>query len=285
MKDGTLRANRAAHLTKLRHLYTIPGPVPDEVTEFEHNAQIGSHTHKVKIYVPAKKPASGSPVILMLHEGGWCMGDLSDEDQNCRLFSRDLGAVCVNVDYALAPEYEFPAGLVDVGHVVEWCRLTAHPDSLILPGDLRQGFIIGGTSAGGNLAAAECQSTRDRAMDPPLTGQFLCVPALLWPTAVPEKWRSEYRSRFESKSDPVFRLDTKGDQDLVEMLKPNVSSPMFSPLLHANLRDLPPAFFQVAGLDPLKDEGLLYERVLRENRVPTQVRLAKESVRFRLILT
>ena len=35
----------------------------------------------------------------MYHEGGWSMGDLTDEEVNCRLFCRELGAVCVNVEY------------------------------------------------------------------------------------------------------------------------------------------------------------------------------------------
>ncbi len=36
---------------------------------------------------------------MMYHEGAWSMGDLTDEEVNCRLFARDLGAVCVNVEY------------------------------------------------------------------------------------------------------------------------------------------------------------------------------------------
>lgn len=201
------------------------------------------------------------------------MGDLTDEDQNCRMFARDLGAVCVNVDYRLAPEHKFPAGLLDAERVVKWCAETASPSSSILPGDLKQGFIIGGSSAGANLAAAVCQNARDHRISPPLTGQFLCVPALLWPWAIPSKWESELNSQYTSKSDPVYPLDGKAEQDLCEILQPNIWSHRFSPLLHTNLQDLPPAFFQVAGLDPLRDEGLLYERLLREeNEVKTRVR-------------
>lgn len=245
------------------------------MTETTHRVPArDGHNIPVKIYVPVKKPPAGSPLIVMLHEGGWVMGDLSDEDLNCRMFSRDLGAVCVNVDYRLAPEHKFPRGLEDAYDVVKWCTSTASPDSGILPGDLSQGFIIGGASAGGNLSAVVCQLARDDGLDPPLTGQYLCVPALLWPDSVPEKWKSEYRSQFESKSDPVFQLDENEAKALIETLGSETGSPLFSPLLHPNLRDLPPAFFQIAGLDPLRDEGLLYERVLREeNDVATLVSL------------
>ena len=104
-----IRANRALHLEKLRHLYPIPGPIPDEVTETMHDVPTRDGSSiRVKVYQPAKGPPDGppdgppnggSPLVLMYHEGGWCMGDLTDEDLNCRMFARELGAVCVNVEY------------------------------------------------------------------------------------------------------------------------------------------------------------------------------------------
>lgn len=96
-----MRASRAEHLQKLRHLYPIPGPIPDEVTEtmVEAPARDG-YSIPIRVYQPVKgAPEGGSPLIVMYHEGGWCMGDLTDEDLNCRMFSRDLGCVCLNVDY------------------------------------------------------------------------------------------------------------------------------------------------------------------------------------------
>lgn len=95
------RASRAAHLERLRHLYPIAGPIPDSVTESIHNVPTqGGSSIRVRVYQPvAGPPAGGSPLIMMYHEGGWSMGDLTDEDMNCRMFARDLGAVCVNVEY------------------------------------------------------------------------------------------------------------------------------------------------------------------------------------------
>ena len=96
-----MRARRAEHLQKLRHLYPIPGPIPKEVTETMHEVPArDGFSIPVRVYQPVKgPPEGGSPLVLMYHEGGWSMGDLTDEDQNCRLFARDLGCVCVNVDY------------------------------------------------------------------------------------------------------------------------------------------------------------------------------------------
>jgi acetyl esterase/lipase len=103
------------------------------------------------------------------------MGDRTDEDLNCRLFARDFGGVAVNVEYRLAPENKFPIGLNDCWDVIKWCTEEASPSSSILPADLKLGFIVGGASAGGNLSAVLCQLGRDERLDPPLTGQYLCV--------------------------------------------------------------------------------------------------------------
>lgn len=198
-------------------------------------------------------------------------GDLSDEDMNCRLWSRDLDAVCVNVEYRLAPEHTFPTGVNDAWDVVKWCAATASTSSDVLPADPRKGFIVSGASAGGNLAAVMCQLARDEGLDPPLTGQYLCVPALLWPDVVPSKWEKDYRSRSESTNDPVLKLNPEASKDLISALKPDTASPLFSPLLHPSLQGLPPAFFQLGGLDPLRDEGLIYERELRELGTETKM--------------
>jgi acetyl esterase/lipase len=98
------RASRAAHLEKLRHLYPIPGPIPELVKETLHDVPTRDGASiRVKVYQPLSGPPDGgSPLIMMYHEGGWSMGDLTDEDLNCRMFARDLGAVCVNVEYRYA---------------------------------------------------------------------------------------------------------------------------------------------------------------------------------------
>lgn len=262
-----VRHNRAAHLASLRHLYPISGPIPDDVHESLHHAPArDGYDIPVKIYVPTKALESkpGRPLVVMFHEGGWTRGDLTDEDLNCRMFAKDLGVVCVNVDYRLATEYVFPYGVNDAYDTVKWCAAKASPSSEILPADPRQGFIVGGASAGGNFAAVMSQMARDEGLNPPLTGQYLCVPALLDEHVVPERLKSEYRSRTESVYDPVIKIEPGRGKRKLEQLKVDPADPRFSPALHPNLKGLPPAFFQLGGLDPLRDEALIYERLLRE---------------------
>ena len=95
------REHRAAMLREKHHLRYLAGAIP-EVTEQDRSIPVRDGSEIiVRVYQPVNSAvrADGSPLIVMYHEGGWSMGDLSDEETNCRLFSRDLGAVCVNVEY------------------------------------------------------------------------------------------------------------------------------------------------------------------------------------------
>ncbi|KAF2113935.1 Alpha/Beta hydrolase protein [Lophiotrema nucula] len=262
------RAERAEHLSKLRHLYPIPGEIPNEITETLHNVPTRDGVSiRVKVYQLVKgPPEGGSPLIVMFHEGGWCMGDLTDEDMNCRMFARDLGAVCVNVEYRLAPEHVFPTGWNDCWDALNWAvenseKLNAKPT---------RGLIVGGASAGGNLAAAMALQSRDTKLDPPITGQYLCVPVLLHAYHVPEGHKDIYRSRWDNVSDPVLRT-VQGVDDVV---KPDIDSYLWDPYNHKDgHKGVAKAYFQVGGLDPLRDEAVLYDRLLRDAGVLTRFEL------------
>ena len=96
------RRTRAEHLARLRHLMPLGGkPIPEvEESDIQIPTRDGEELH-VRIYTPqdSKRVPGGGPLILMFHEGGFTSGDLTDEELNCRLFSREFGAVCGNVEY------------------------------------------------------------------------------------------------------------------------------------------------------------------------------------------
>jgi acetyl esterase/lipase len=137
---AALREHRAAMLKEKWGLRYIPGPI---VEVMEHDRRIPMRDNSditIRVYTPVKKKPGGSPLIVLFHEGGWSMGDLSDEEVNCRLFSRDLGAICVNVEYRLAPEHPFPTWINDAWDALQWCAQNAAD-----PGaDPSRGFIVGG---------------------------------------------------------------------------------------------------------------------------------------------
>lgn len=74
----------------------------------------------VRIYRPEKAPAGGSPLIVFYHGGGFVIGGLENEVLNCRNFTNKFGAVCVNVDYRLAPEHPFPTPVNDSWDACKW---------------------------------------------------------------------------------------------------------------------------------------------------------------------
>lgn len=121
---------------------------------------------------------------------------------------------------------------------------------------------MSGSSAGGNIAAVLSLLARE-SKDIPLTGVYLGLPIVVHPDAVPERFVKGYLSYEENKNAPI--LCQKEIAALVSAYMPDPLSPLYSPLLwpsgHAGL---PPTYFQVCGLDPLRDDGLIYERMLRE---------------------
>lgn len=266
-----IRIGRAERLRPLRQHYPIPGAIPHHV--HEQDIQIPARdgtTIPARTYTPVDKitaPPKGRPLYVAYHEGGWALGDLTDEDMNCRLYARDLGAVCVNVDYRLAPEHQFPVGIKDCWDALQWIAKHAYD----LGANPKAGFIIGGASAGGNISAVLAHLARDEKLDPPLTGHHLVCPALLPPAYVPEKYKHLYISYTENDHDPVLG-GNKFDKGLYEapIVKEVVKADLDDPLINvfankSGQEGLPACYLQVCGLDPLRDEGLIYERVLRED--------------------
>ena len=124
----------------------------------------------VRVYRPAGG-ATGLPVVLNHHGGGWVLGSTETCDWLCSTVSRAVGAVVVSVDYRLAPADPFPAAVEDAYAALEWCaghgaELGADPSRLAVMGD----------SAGGNLAAVVCLLARDRS-GPAIAQQTLIYPA------------------------------------------------------------------------------------------------------------
>ncbi|KAK3683033.1 hypothetical protein LTR37_020631 [Vermiconidia calcicola] len=215
-----------------------------------------------RVYSPEKPPADGSPLVVLFHGGGWCIGGLENEELQCRLMTSKLGVTAVNVDYRLAPEHKFPTPVHDCHDATKWAASNASS----LGADPSKGFVIGGTSAGGNMTAVVAHQCRDDKMSPPLTGCLLMIPAYCHVDSVPEKYKKDYQSYEQNKNAPI--LTQKAIDLFTDNYIPNASDrkdPLYSPLLwptgHANL---PPSFFQICGQDPLRDEALIFERIMRE---------------------
>jgi acetyl esterase len=211
----------------------------------------------VRVYLPL--PAAGpAPVVVWFHGGGWVIGSLDTGDTVARALCHGLGAVVVSVDYRLAPEHPWPAGLEDAAAVLRW--IADYPEE---HGGDPQRVLVGGDSAGGNLSAVLAQRLRDTR--PALMGQILIYPA----TDLDMDRSDRYPSMQENASGYV--LTPEAVRWCVQTYLPSgadVDDPRISPARCADLTGFPPAVVAVAEFDPLRDQGVAYASALRQAGVP-----------------
>jgi cation diffusion facilitator CzcD-associated flavoprotein CzcO/acetyl esterase/lipase len=195
------------------------------------------------------------PMLCYFHGGGWVLGNQSSDDSLCRDLCARSDTVVISVDYRHAPEARFPAAVDDAYDALTW--VADHADELgCIPGQL----VIGGWSAGANLAAVATHQSRD-AGGPALVGQLLLCPVT--------DGSSERPSYTENGEGYIFTAalmrwfwDQYADPD-------DRFNPKVSPLL-GELAGLPPACIVTAEFDPLRDDGLAYVEALAAAGVPVQ---------------
>lgn len=188
------------------------------------------------------------PAVLYAHGGGWIMGGLDGVDRICRRLALHADVTVISIDYRLAPEHRFPAGLHDCADVLRWVRgeaaaLDVDPSRIAVAGD----------SAGGNLVAA--LTLLDRESTPPLRAQVLIYPVLdaTLSSAYVQSFRGPPLSRRHCQLLVEQYLGPRGD----------ASNPLASPLLADDLSKLPAALVLTGGADILANDGMRYvERLL-----------------------
>jgi acetyl esterase/lipase len=200
----------------------------------------------VRVYRP-KESAGPVPGVLLIHGGGFIIGSVEAEHAGAAMTALQTGAVVVSVEYRLAPEHPFPAGLHDCYSALVFLAGTA--------GDLGvdpERLALYGASAGGGLAAATALLARD------LGGPSLCFQMLHIP---------ELDDRLETPSMRTFVDSPLWNRPLAELSwkaylgagadRADVS-PYAAPARATDLSGLPPAYISTAENDPLRDEGILY---------------------------
>ncbi|KIW94284.1 uncharacterized protein Z519_05600 [Cladophialophora bantiana CBS 173.52] len=239
----------------------ILGEPPPEVkqTELQYPTEDGTQL-RAKLYQPANPPKNGSPLIVMYHGGGFCIGAPEGEEQTCRNFVQAFGAVCISASYRLAPQFKFPYAPKDSWDCLKWAAANAKSWGA----DPSLGFVIGGTSAGGNITAVLAHVARDEKLSPPLTGQYLAIPAVLPEKKVPKAYEQYFLSYQQNRNAPV--LPVAAIDMFMRGYEPDEDDGVwYAPFNHPKgHKDLPPTLFQIDGMDPLRDEAIIYERVLRE---------------------
>ena len=210
----------------------------------------------VRVFTP--EGTGPFPAYVYFHGGGWWMGNIAMTEGECRHIVRDVGCVVVSIDYHLAPEHKFPIPVEDCYTATTW--VVEHAVELAVDPER---VAVGGSSSGGNLAAAVCLMARDRS-GPLLSFQLLQNPVI--------DRNFETPSYYQNSDGYGLTRDTMSwFWDLYLNEPSDASNPYAAPMQARDLSGLPPALVITAEYDPLRDEGEEYGRRLQAAGVPATV--------------
>lgn len=200
------------------------------------------------------------PCLLFIHGGGMVFGSIEEADLQVQRVVTGAGCLAVSVGYRLAPENPFPAPLEDCYMGLRWTR--DHAGEI---GADRDRIAIGGTSAGGGLAAGLALLARDRG-EIPVCFQWLIYPML--------DDRNVTQSSHAITDPRVWNREANLHGWRAYLgVEPGSGgvSPYASPARAEDLRGLPPAYIQVGTQDLFVDEDVTYAQRLMQARVPVEL--------------
>ncbi|KAI0151074.1 lipase esterase family protein [Pestalotiopsis sp. NC0098] len=257
-------------LEEFRKVPYKPPPLPTNVPMPGHDLKItedmvtvrDGHAIAIRVYEP-----------LGPGDNRWTVGDPKTEEAQNRFIASKNGAVVVSFDYrrfdilpcqgsmmlrfCRAPEFQFPYALEDSYDVLRWCIDNAK--SLQIDNTR---IILGGGRAGANLAAALARILIDENI-PGMVGQILNIPVTCHPDHFPRS-KYEYTSYEQNSQAPIVSA-ARMRQYWANYLPGATTDARANILLASSFVGLPPALIQVAGMDPLRDEGLAFAEALKES--------------------
>ncbi len=229
---------------------------PEPGVSFEDTTIPGNGTHQipVRIYKPADQDP-GAPMLAYWHMGGGVILNIEACHAFCSMIAKVVKCPVVSVDYRLAPQHKFPAGLEDCISAYDWTLKNAEAY-----GAPSGRAAIGGDSMGGNFSAIIAQESTRRGMPKPDL-QLLLYPA------------TDLVTEFLSATTygETYPLSTDTMQWFMQQYLPedfDRSNVLLSPAQETRLEGLPPAVIATAGFDPLVDDGAAYAKKLEAAGVP-----------------
>jgi acetyl esterase len=219
--------------------------IPDDLREF-----------KIRVYNADRLDLK--PVLIYFHGGNWIGGSLETSESACRTIAEGSNYVVISVDYALAPEYNFPIPLYQGLEVIDWIKKQG-----VYYGIDHQKIVVGGDNAGGNIAAGLIHLLSQKRRFT-LLGQLLICPALHYRFDTPsycEYEKGYLTSREMIQNSYKAYLGPYGD----------AYNEFASPLLTGNVSHVPPTLIFTAEYDPLRDEAELYAAHLKRQGIEVSI--------------
>ncbi len=238
------RAGFAAMLAAMD--MTIPGGEGLDIEDRMIPGFDGGPDVSVRLYRP-RQAASPMPAVVHIHGGGFVVGNVETEHVGAGMTALSTGALVVSVDYRLAPEHPYPAGLHDC-----YAALVYVAENAAALGVDPARIALSGASAGGGLSAATALFARDMS-GPAICFQMLHIPEL------DDRLETPSMQRFVDS--PLWNqpLAVKSWQYYLGPLFGGDDVPIYAaPARATDLTGLPPAYISTAENDPLRDEGINY---------------------------
>ena len=237
-------AETRAHYRRLALSRRGPQYVPEPVASATDQHSPGGVP--VRVYEPLDP---GGSTLIFLHGGGWVVGDVETHDPLCRRVANGTGARVVSVDYRLAPDHPFPAGLDDAEEVLHWLWTE----------DPGRPLGVAGDSAGASLTAGVALRARDKQI--PLVAQLMFYPATD-PAMTSPSFAENGAGYFLTGRDMAWFYQ--------QYLPGGPGRVPEADLAHADVVGVAPAIVATAEFDPLRDEGIAYAARLADAGVPIQ---------------
>ncbi|UPK89223.1 hypothetical protein LCI18_000158 [Fusarium solani-melongenae] len=236
-------------------------------------------TIEARSYRPVNVPEDMVlPLYIHLQGGGFMFGTLDSEDAICTRIACGSEVVVLNVNYRHTPEFTHPTQWNDAEDAFEWAhdnmdKLCCNPNKVVL----------GGISAGAWVASSltlDRHLNRENNRRPPLAGQVLMIPCLAhldcYEPQLKKMKHDSVSSYKENEWAPLLSVsELRYFTSFLKIENPDVRDVKLNPgnATPAQVKGMPPTVLGIVGLDPLRDEALLYAKMLTEAGVPTDVNL------------
>ena len=252
-------------LARMRGVPRPPQAAGIDIQDVQLPGAAGAPALRVRLYRP-QGAAGPVPAMLWIHGGGFLFGAPEFDEIGNIETARELGILIAAVDYRLAPRHPFPAPLEDCHSALSWL----HDSAAALGVDPRR-IAIGGSSAGGGLAAALALKVRDAGVIP-VAFQLLLYPMLDDRTVLRTDLADDNLRLWDTASNrygwTCYLGAAPGSAGI---------SVYAAPARCGNLHGLPPAWLGVGTYDLFLDEDLAYARGLNEAGVACEVRVVEAA--------